>query len=233
VQSLTSFRIIHKMAASLTGCFERHLLRQKDNPLFGSPQFDTGQIKVAQQQDYQEAQKFVDQFTSTVEEIANLPDNVESDIILKLKNDIEKLYEESCRFESSFSAQKEALLKLYHLLYDKILASVGDDQTALGQLKNEKIAHDLNIELLKHSLVSDLLRQDSPIQQNQLIACLLNEEIDALEMVANLFDPQQLDELIHQAKLLIKQQDNEVVEQRQLTKKIKLLTQIADTYNDL
>ncbi|MEN9425006.1 MAG: hypothetical protein RL122_2389, partial [Pseudomonadota bacterium] len=69
------------------GSHERHLLRKASNPLFPfAPTLDDDNLIDAQRLDHEALQTFNSEFRTLLEETTALTGNVDSDVILQLKD---------------------------------------------------------------------------------------------------------------------------------------------------
>ena len=76
------------------GSRERQLKRKFNNPLFGSQTVDLLDIQEARQQDAQEVAVFMNEFRDLVQQAVALESNAEAELILTLKEQLDKSYEQ-------------------------------------------------------------------------------------------------------------------------------------------
>lgn len=206
--------------SSTPGCRERHLLRQYNNPLFGKKASSITQVMVdqAHQDDLKEYEGFLSDFNTLLLEISQLEGQVETELILELKERIDRMYDLSTSFGNDNSKYKQALMQLYEVIMKIIRQYAADDDLAMSELNKEQAARTLHLELVEYKLVSDLLRQESPILEEDLVPTLLSEKADSVGAVMNLFDSSQQQALRNKAQALIKQ----VEAQNKLTENTRL-----------
>jgi len=175
------------------GCWERHLQRQHDNLLFAKTAEAIDQHKVdhAQQQDEDERQTFMTAFKVLLLSFGDLKAQEESQRILDLQADIDTLYADCASLGGDFHAEKAGLRKLSELIVKSILSSTDHDEETLQNLDTEHKARKMHFALLEHSLIAHILRQNSPIEQNQLVATLLSEDDSSLRAAMSLFNMEQ------------------------------------------
>ncbi|TNF99132.1 MAG: hypothetical protein EP297_06340 [Gammaproteobacteria bacterium] len=182
------------------GCHEAYLKRKYHNPFFADDSTITQEmVNAAHQQDQKEIEIFQESFKSLMERSVALKPNTESEIILKLKEDIDKLYEQCAGLAGDHKAWKRGLKKLVDIVMEAIKKGAGNDTTALSELAQEEIARAQHYELLEYPLVAHLLRPDSPIQPDELATFLLAEEEETVTQVLSLFDPEHISALHEQA----------------------------------
>ena len=187
------------------GCRERALQRRCDNPLFPEAmrQVDASLLQAAQREDAEEVSAFTDAFRALFEKAASLEANVQSDVILELKQSADQLYEQAAGLGGDNSQVQQALLKLIEALMRAVRAGAGNDQQALSEIEQETEARSMHMALLEYPLIADLLRPDSPVDADSLASVLLSSEAEELGMALQLLDTEQLLHLHVNAKALL------------------------------
>ena len=117
--------------SELPGRHERHYKRRLDNPLFREPATlnDTDLLN-AQRLDHEELLAFITELRATVERALDLKSNEESDVILKLKEDLERLYETSAGLADEQGANQQALSQLLAAVMNTIRSNTTGDSLA-------------------------------------------------------------------------------------------------------
>lgn len=184
--------------SDLPGRQERHLLRKQDNPLFpeAQRQLDGDRLLEAQRLDHEELEAFITEFHTLVHQAINLKPSEDSEVILQLKEQLDKAYEQACGLADEQGETRQALRKLIELIMNAVRNGAGNDTLALGELEQETIARATHFELLRHPLVADLLDPDSPITPEELAPTLLSADAEELTAVLSIFDAAQL-QLLH------------------------------------
>jgi hypothetical protein len=187
------------------GCHERHLQRRYNNPLFPESRrgVSTAQLIESRQKDEQDKERFMTEFRKLLESTAALNGQVETEEILQLKGDVEKLYIQCVSLSGDTAEFKQALLKLHDAVLLAIRESAGNDALAQQELSKEYEAWQMHIRLLEHPLAAHLLRTDSPIEGDELLPVLLSEDSGTLENILIMFDDEQLSILLHGARQLM------------------------------
>ncbi len=187
------------------GSHERHLLRRVDNPLFQAAQLELNDDNMmeAQQADHNEIIEFHESFKKALTDTVNLKPNVESDVVLELKDRLEKLYEQAHRIGDDQSDTKGALKQLLGLIMASVRKGAGNDAQAHQELDQEEAAREAHFQLLKSPLVTDLLNPNSVISEDQLIPTLLSSNKEELASVLQIFDETQLAAIIAEGEKLI------------------------------
>lgn len=191
--------------SELPGRHERHYCRKLDNPLFGDLmlQRDDEAIHEVQRLDHEELIAFISELRSTVERAVQLKPNEESDVILKLKEDLDRLYETSAGLADEQGGNQQAIQQLLAIIMKTIRQAAGNDSLATQELDGETRARTEHFNLLREPLVADVLHPESVIKQDELAATLLSESESAVEAVVGLFDLDQLTLLQKDAKTLL------------------------------
>ncbi len=187
------------------GSHERHLLRKANNPLLfpGSTVLNDDTMLSAQRLDHEAVQVFQEEFRTLLEEVTSLAGNVESDVILQLKDRLDRAYEAVASLPHDQTQVKEAIRKLLHFIMASVRRGAGADVQAQMELDQEEAAREAHFSLLDSPLVADLLHPESPILVDELIPTLLSASKDELQLALQVFDEVQLLAILEEgAKLL-------------------------------
>lgn len=192
--------------SSQPGAHERQLIRCADNPLFPPKRRQVIQIEVnqAQRRDAEEAVAFQERFRTLVQRAIDLSPQEDSEMILKLKEDLDQAYEQASGLAGDPREIKAALKKLLEIVMRAVWRGAGDDAAAQANLREEGAARITHFALLEHPLIADLIRPESPIAPDELAATLLSESQAAVQAAVTLFDADQLDLLCQNARSLLK-----------------------------
>jgi hypothetical protein len=185
------------------GARERQLRRKYNNPLFNSAQISPLDIQQAQQQDAEEVSAFMADFRDLVKRSVDLQPNTETDVILKIKQQLDKTYEQCAGLAGEQSEIKDMLKRLLNSIMRAMWNGIGQDAQAHSKLEMEEQARDQHFALLEHPLVADLLCPDSRIAKNELVPTLLSESAESLQVAMPLFVPEQQLLLCNTARELI------------------------------
>jgi hypothetical protein len=206
-----SEQIEHKMQIPFSerpGRHERHYRRRLDNPLFPRPQQrDDDSLLEAQRLDHEELVAFIADLRAVVERAVALKPQEETEVILALKEDLERLYERAAGLADEQEANKQAIEHLLQAVMRTIRANAEGDALAARELEMEAQARRLHFELLGEPLVADLLHPDSVIGPDELAPTLLSESEKAVAAALTLFDPAQRAELAQHARALLEARD--------------------------
>ena len=198
--------------SELPGRHERHYKRRLDNPLFREPAtLNDADLLDAQRQDHEELLAFITELRATVERALNLKPNEESDVILKLKEDLERLYETSAGLADEQGANQQALSQLLSAVMNTIRSNTTGDSLAEQEMAMEQQARQMHFELLQHVLVADLLHPETLIAPDQLVPTLLSSPTEQVKAVMVVFDPEQLLMIAKEAEALIQQAEKSKV----------------------
>ena len=194
--------------SELPGRHERHYRRRLDNALFAEPtHLDDEDLLEVQRLDHEELVAFVDELRGVVQRAISLKPNEESEVILALKEDLERLYETSAGLADDQRGNQEAIEQLMGVIMRTIAGNTGGDSLAEQELHMEAQARALHFEMLQTPLIADLLHPQSLIESDQLAATLLSESPEAVEMAIQMFDPEQVQQIAAQAQALLEAAD--------------------------
>ncbi len=190
------------MLSEYPGRRERHLLRRKDNLLFPKNErlINDSALMETQRLDHEEIVEFIPQFRRLVHQAVELKPNEESDVILKLKGDLDQAYEQACGLGDNQTETKDAIKKLLQVIMSAVRTGAGSDPTALDELAQEDAAREAHFALLEQTLVADILSPQSPIAEHELILILLSADDADFVAALELFDPVQLGLLCEQGR---------------------------------
>ena len=184
-------------------------MRRHHNPLFAAGQREVSEQELsrARQRDNEELQTFQQEFMQMLDKTATLTGNVDSDVVLKLKEQADRLYEQSVGLASDLSQAREALNKLVAAMMKAVSAGATGDPRAMDELAQENAARAQHYLLLESVLVADLLRPDGPIAPQDLLPSLLSSEQADLELALQLFNNEQLATLVEEGQALLAERD--------------------------
>lgn len=182
---------------------ERQLQRKLNNPLFSASTITQQNIQTAQQQDQVAMQQFMEQFRELVQRAVKLDKNVESDVILLLKAQLEQQYAVCTGLAGQPAAIQDALKKLITAISSSLRATSKEDADALEKLSKDEEHTALHLHLCDHLIVSDILNPDEIISNDEQIPTLLNESEDGLRAALALFPPERLKLMVDEGKALL------------------------------
>ena len=192
------------------GRHERHLLRKLDNPLFPRPVIDPAdeEILEAQRLDHDELLAYITDLRQLVQQAIELKPNEESQVILDLKAELDKSYEQACTMADEQEGNKQAIHQLINVIMRTIRVNATGDSRAEQELNEEEQARALHFTLLEQPIVPDLLDPDTLISEDELVPCLLSESKEGLDAALELFDEEQRAQLVAQAEQLVEAMDS-------------------------
>jgi hypothetical protein len=207
------------------GAHERHLLRRRDNPLFPEAlrHPDAAALEAARQRDAEERAAFVQRFQSLLEAAVQLKPNEESATLLDLKARLDQAYTLLASLGGEAEPFRDGLRRLTETLMAAIHRAAGDDPLAVQELAHEREARQQHYHLLEQPLLADLMRPDSPIEADELVATLLSVSPEELVAALWLFEQEELARLCLEARSLLARsggasgEDNLVVMEQHLS----------------
>lgn len=201
--------------SALPGSRERQLQRQYNNPLFSEQQRNISleQLTKVQNEELAQLQVFSKDFKGLFNSASKLSENVQSDVILKLKEDADRLYEQAASLPGDNKNAQESLLKLLSVIMKAVRHGAGSDAKAISEIEQETEARAMHMELMKVPLIVDMLNPDSLIDPENLAATILSADADELRAGLQLFELDQITQLYNDAESLMhecEQQGNDV-----------------------
>ncbi len=195
--------------SNLPGRHERHFLRKLNNPLFDEPIIDYSDedLLEVQRLDNEELLNYLTDLRTLVQRAIALNPNEESQVVLDLKSDLDESYEKACTLADDQRGNKEAISQLLEVIMKTVRTSAGNDTLAQQQLEDEVLARTTHFRLLEHPIVADMLDPDTRIQPQELVASLLNESEEELAAALEIFDAEQLQQTIADARQLLGSMD--------------------------
>lgn len=186
------------------GRHERHYRRRLGNALFPRPiEASDEALLEAQRLDHEELIAFLGELRGAVQAAVELRPNEESQVILDLKERLDKLYEAASCMAEDQRGNKDALRQLIAVIMSTVRAAAAGDPTAEQELQQEEMARATHFNLLQQPLVAELLHPQSLIEQDELLPTLLSEDEVALKAALELFDDEQLTLLAPQGRELL------------------------------
>lgn len=192
------FKMDQLIFSPFPGRKERHLLRKCNNVLFPSAEqtISLNQLESAQYMDDQERIELDSFLHELIEKIANMEQNVSSELILKYKEQLDEAFEQCSRLCGEQTQNKQIIIQLINVLMKAVWQGASGDQQAIENLKEEEIAREQHVDLLQLPLVADLLDPKSLITEEELIPALLSEVDKNLPQVLSLFTPEQWQQIV-------------------------------------
>lgn len=192
--------------SELPGSRERQLKRQYNNPLFSEQQrnITEDELKKIKDEDLAQLHTFSTEFQQLFDSASQLAENVQSDVILKLKEDADRLFELAACLPGDNSSAQKSLLKLITVIMQAVKLGAGDDPKALSELEQETDARAMHTELMKVPLVVDMLNPESLIDPSNLAATMLSADLEELAAGLRLFEVEQIAQLYNDAETLIR-----------------------------
>lgn len=187
------------------GRHERHYRRRLDNPLFGGSRAAVDEVALleAQRLDHDELLAFLGELRGAVQRAVALRPNEDSEVVLRLKEDLDRLYETSAGLAEDQGANQAAIRDLIEVIMHAVERGAAGDPRALDELDQERAARAAHFALLRHPLVADLLHPHSAVGADDLAPTLLGAAEDELTAALQLFDHAQLASLCAAAEALL------------------------------
>ena len=189
------------------GAYERQYLRQLNAPVLFAMESDELLLVQAKANDQALVEPFMGQLQTVLEKAVGLKPNEESEVLLAVKADLDRLYNASCSLPDNQRELQKYIANLIETIMQSIRKGAEDDERALLELAEETEARKTHFELLKSPLIGDLLSDESVIPSEQLLPTLLSAEKSDLAQAIQLFDVEQTKQLISQGQTLLSPSD--------------------------
>ncbi|PWQ98168.1 hypothetical protein [Leucothrix pacifica] len=189
--------------SQFAGAYERQYLRQIKSPLLFATQADELMLVQAKANDQALIEPFMGELQKVLERAADFKPNEESDVLLAVKADLDRLYNASCSLPEDQREIKKYIAGLIETIMHSIRKGAADDERALLELAEETEARKAHFELLQSDLIADLLSDEDVIPAEQLLPTLLSADKSDLAQAVQLFDAEQTKALIEQGRNLI------------------------------
>ena len=188
--------------SQLPGRHERHYRRKIDNPLFASAAVrrDDDDLLEMQRLDHEELLAFLAELRAVVQRAVELEPNASSEVVLGIKEQLDRLYEVSAGLADDHGGNQAAISQLLEVIMRNVERGAAGDPQAQQELAQERVARAAHFGLLAHPLVADLLHPLSTIGAEELAPSLLSETEEALAAALQLFDHEQLGQLYADAQ---------------------------------
>jgi len=187
------------------GRHERHFRRRLNADLFPRPvrDYTSEQLLEVQRLDHGELISFLNELRRTVQQAVELKPNEETQVILDLKADLERLYETASGLADDHDNNKAAIVQLVAVIMANVRRGATGDTLAEQELLQEETARATHFRLLQHSVVADLLHPESLVESDEIVPVLLLESGEGLAAALEMFDQEQLMQLYHAAQELL------------------------------
>ena len=205
------------------GRHERHFKRKIDNALFPRPvnDYSDEDLLEVQRLDHEEIVSFLGRLKKLVQQAINLQANEESQVVLDLKAELEKLYETACRLGDQQENNKAALRDLLKVIMATVRAHAGGDAKAEMELQQEELARQQHFSMMEHDLVVDLLDTESLILEDELAAVMLSDDEKQVLAALAMLDVEQ--RLLLAADAVKLAEKNNLADDEQLKRRIGLI----------
>lgn len=166
-------------------------------------------VNEMQRKDAAELNSFKSEFTGLLDRATALEPNTDSETILKLKEDLDRLYEQCAGLAGKSSKFREGIAKLTEVVMQAVRNGAANDPVALSELEQEATARQMHYRLLEFPVVSHLLRPDSPVESHELAAVILGESVEAADAILSMLQEDQIELLCQQAEKLVSEHDEQ------------------------
>lgn len=161
----------------MPGCFERHLQRRYNNPLFplGRRTVSSEELKEARKKDSNDLKEFIKQFTLWLSEAGKLNDKSQIDDLQHCLQDTQYL----AKLAFAVGGDLDEEISTLDGMEDRIRAFTNMRLPEGAELL--KKAHDLSA-VQRNSYLAQVSRKDTPILESEQLAALLSEDTGTIEV---------------------------------------------------
>ncbi|MBK5970640.1 MULTISPECIES: hypothetical protein [Thiorhodovibrio] len=186
---------------------ERQLKRRHNNPVFAWPPWtaEPEELLAAQRADHAELEAFRTSLRALMQRAIDLPADAGSELVLGLKEELERHYEQACGLPEDQVQNKTAINKLIDVIMRVLRRHSDQDPVARQELSDESQARAIHFRLLESPLVADLLDPEGPVSAHELLPTLLSSPADEVAAAVEIFDAEQLAVLVNQGEDLLTQ----------------------------
>jgi len=167
------------------GCFERHLQRRYNNPLF-SPErqhVTAADVAAARRQDAQDLASLRAEYVQLLSEIAELPDFMPFEQFNPIRERIQDLIHRAVEVGGEASETVPKLRTLRHILIQQVSEALSNNPRALKALQEAEAFHQANEGKLENQFLAQMLRDDTPITAEDVVPSILTEDVATIRTV--------------------------------------------------
>jgi len=211
------------------GCFERHLQRRRQNPLFPTDRQDVGPIEIdqARLRDNAERSTLKSRILETLHPLMEGPDSVDGQTAIDLLQKLHHLVERVYQSDQGLEQEAAALQRGYQTLSESIRSVRGPEYSA--QLDSAARALQAQVTLFSAPLLATLSRTDSPMRQDELVPSILGLSVSdmqrCLDGIRTLPD-ESLPVTVSQAIQLIERAAENGIRIADVSEKVRLLQEV-------
>jgi hypothetical protein len=174
------------------GCYERHLQRRHQNPLFppASRVVTQEEVDAARTHDAAEAKAFHAEVWELVRASQKLSDPLTVRQAFEIRQKIDDLMDRAAELGGNLAKEEEMLSTLYEALISDVrrgLEQVENDE-ALQRLQKAEEFRTKFVEQVHNRFFAQMKREDSPIKPEEIVPSLLTEEPESIQLVMNILD---------------------------------------------
>ncbi|RDH82373.1 MAG: hypothetical protein DIZ80_08745 [endosymbiont of Galathealinum brachiosum] len=199
---------VEMLFSKTAGRHERLLKRQFENPLFGDVKIEPFDIQDARRRDSEEVEHFINEFRDLVQQVTELKPSADVELVLKLKESLDKTYEMSAGLAGDQAEIREMIKRLLGMMMQSMWKAVGNDAMGISKLEMEEQARQAHFALMEYPFIADLLSPDNIINEAMMVPSLLSEKTEVAVLAMQLFEPEQQQLIYQQAVELLKGLDD-------------------------
>ena len=163
------------------GCFERHLKRKHENPLFPEPDREVTQEQIdeARERDQQDAADLKEEVIVLISDLEKLPELATTGDLSSVRERLDDLLDKAVGIGGEADATKDSLNTLRRALIDSMREGLKDNDEALKAIEKAEAFHQERVKTIHTPFAAQLLR----IKEEDLIPALLSESPETTRLV--------------------------------------------------
>jgi hypothetical protein len=166
------------------GCFERHLKRKQNNPLFLEPdrKVTQEQIDEARERDREDAAKLQKELVDLASDLQNLPELATPGEVAPIRERIDELLDRAAGIGGQADHTRDALNELRNTLIDDLREGMTYNGEILRQLEEIERHNKLLVEIFHTAFIAQMGR----IPSSDLIPAMLSEAPETIRKVMSI-----------------------------------------------
>ena len=167
------------------GCFERHLQRRHNNPLFPSERqhVTAADVAVARRRDAQDFESLRAEYVQFLEDVTQLPDDLPSREVNPIRERIGDLTQRAAQVGGQASEIASRLTTFRRKLIQTWSNSFSDNPNALKELQEAEAFYHAGAWKFNNPFVAQMNRDDTPITREEVVPSILTEDVATIRTV--------------------------------------------------
>ena len=179
------------------GCFERHLQRKHNNPLFPEPDREVNQKQIveARERDQEDAANLQTECLELVSDVEKLPELATAGDVGPIRERIDDLLDRAAGIGGDADVISDLLITLRKSLVDSMREGMKDNEEALKALEDAEDYHHSRVEIVHNPYVAQVGR----IPTEDLISAMLSESPETIRIAMSLISDDEKPSVVKEA----------------------------------